>query len=186
MPSDTRSPASIEESMNGTSSQWASIGNANAIDGAVAASSIGGADPPKTYFLTVKDFGFNLPDGAQNITVSLDIKRYRFGDVVTDDFVQLQTGGLLPDAAQAFDWGVSDDSDTTYTSTDLLGANNLTASQINDPNFGVKFSAQTTGGNSFAIVDGFELTVSWDNPPSTDLRHPSMESHPSHPTHQRL
>lgn len=111
------------------------------------ASSVIGILSGNTYYLKATGFNFSIPDYTSICGISLQVEcratNLLLTAAVRDNDVRLVKNGVLSgdNYANAVNWGTTD-SYSTYGGSCNLWGTTLTPSDVNDPGFGIAFSAR--------------------------------------------
>ena len=127
--------------------------------------------PQSTHYLKASHYGFAIP--AANVTgVSVTVNESCSGPStgVTDNRVQLVLAGTVittTNLATAVVWPAGGAFATqTYGGAVTSWVPTLSATDVNDPNFGVALSAKSTNSGRTAQVDYIKITVTYTVPGS--------------------
>lgn len=141
---------------------WTNVANADIEDATYATATLTSVST-QTDILKCTDFGFNIPTDAT--ILGIEVYMLRSTDVagtVLDYKVQLYKNGTLngDDKATGTDWSTSD-AWATYGADNDLWSTAITASEINQSNFGVGIQAQVGVDTvpCVANIDAVGITV---------------------------
>lgn len=144
---------------------WSDTGNVYAEDTACATTPNFNSISQSRY-LRAYNFGFTIPVTANISGIYVGIKRAsNTAGHKADNLVRLYSGGYIGDnMAAGGTWGDSL-AFVYYGGTTNMWGTTVTASDINDSNFGVGISAKNLDGTSCnAQVDVFTMIVYYTNP----------------------
>lgn len=141
---------------------WTSPGNVGADDGVEAQVTAASYDAnDHTWRLKAQNFGFTIPAGATIDGIIVEIERRAFAGAAEDQEVRLYNaaGTLVGDDKQtATAWPSTVGVATYGSSTDTWNAS-LTATDVNDVDFGVALIVLATAANTDIGVDYIRATV---------------------------
>ncbi len=116
--------------------------------------------------LSATGFGFSVPSSAiiRGIQVSV-IRKATAASSIQDQTVQLQKAGTAVGSNKAIAGNLEHESNVTqnYGTTSDLWGTTWTASDINNANFGLKFTAKAGATATTANVDYITITVTYSN-----------------------
>jgi hypothetical protein len=167
------SPSSVVNvSAGGSSVNWTNPGNAAASDDSYATSSISAVANP-TGWLRATGFGFSLPDGVAPIGYLLSVERKASGASEAGDlnvFLVLNGAQIGSDYQTSFSGNIPT-SDTVVTFGALTNANgtSLSASDIEDADFGFEYQAGRFVGSPTVSVDSMKLAVAYNPAITADV-----------------
>lgn len=145
---------------------WNAPGNASVSNGSYATASLSSGD--RSEYLLASNFGFSIPNGATILGIEVDVERKASSNTntVRDNDVRIvHSNGSFGSVnkAHATNWPTSEAYATYGASSDLWNETDWSASVIDDPNFGVVFSAMAFAGANprTASVDDIRITVTY-------------------------
>jgi len=156
---------------------WANPTNVSLSNNSRATATLTSSGDTKfSQYLRVNDFGFEIPNGATILGITVSIERHASsaGSVRDTDVILMKAGVHAGDnKASATNWGNSDATVNYGGIADLWGTT-WTVSDMNDEDFGVSFRAQNNHASLSreARIDAITVTVTYSTPPVT-------ESHPT-------
>jgi hypothetical protein len=169
---NTRSPGTVTSvQVAGMDRVWNDPNNVKVSDDQRArATNDLGSVAYNTYRLKCTNFGFNLPNNAIIKGIMVEIERYRGGinQLVYDEeiFIIKSDGSLgsnnKADTSTLWPSGASNEAYRAYGGGGDLWSESWTASDINDPDFGVSIRADVghvSGGTANAYIDHVRITV---------------------------
>lgn len=167
MPKLTAHPTGLADG-NGGSAVWGPItaperlwyaDNLNTI--AISASALGNSNVFECTFDNAFDM---IPSDADILGFKLDVVRYAQTGTIYDINVQMMKAGSAvgDDKSIAGSWSSSSDRVSYGNSRDLWGTT-WTVSDVQDPNFGISFQTNWTGGIFQGEIDLLQLSVYWSN-----------------------
>ena len=162
-------------SFSGSNNDWDSEGDAATSNNDYAEVSLD--DNWQSEYLRGTGFGFSIPAGSTIYGIIVGVERKATESGKIDDYrvraVKNSVIGSDTNHDTDFsDWGSSDATVSYGTNTDLWG-DSWSVSDVNDPDFGVAFSAEkgtSSGGALTAKVDKLNMTVCYLPPEQTTLK----------------
>lgn len=149
---------------------WVNPKNASTSDN-IYATAVLSSSGDASYWLELKDWGFNLPSGVTLTGILVEVEQSASVANVVSSSVRLLLSQQSVTAAKGggtSGWGTADAYASYGGSTDLWGASStsVSADQINSSPFGIDISAYNTGGSAVtAKVDHARITVYYLVPP---------------------
>ena len=169
MANSTKLPTQFENNQpSQDETDWDNMTNAGANDAAYAENLFNSGHGALSSYLMCFDFEFNIPTSSTIDGISVSVERYRgTGDIIKDYSIKLFSApsknfiGNDKVGSPGLTWDTSPSVSTYGGPTDMWGTS-LTASDINEINFGVGIQAEAefSGyGSSEAYIDYVEMTV---------------------------
>jgi hypothetical protein len=163
-----RSPAN--ESEEGSGGSWTSFGNSGVSDNIYTRSAQLTNNGSTTIRLRLTNFGISIPASSLITGIEVTIEKNYTGGLSSTEIRDFQiylikngvTQTTTTNKAQFAKWPENPDAISTYGGTEDLWGNNLTAADVNSPNFGVAIAARRTtdpGGSAYANIDHVTITV---------------------------
>lgn len=133
-----------------------------------------------THYLYAQSFGFSIPTTAVITGIQVDIEHSTGGLIVvgggvSDNILRLLKGGGLTGNNLAGGYWPTSDGYLAYGGAGNLWGTSWTAAEINDPSFGIAFSAKLSAGLASIFIGGYvdhiRMTVFYDIPLPVELTH---------------
>lgn len=149
----------------GAVASWSALSNAQSSDNSYAASTLS-INGTTTNYLTISNFGFNIP--LLSTILGIEVGFERFGDKIKDNQVRIIKTGVIrnTDKSSTTGWaGTDPDSYVTYGGNNDSWGESWVPLNINSSLFGVAISVKRDGagiGAAIANIDHVRITVYYE------------------------